>query len=360
MCIWNKILVGLICLASPFFFYLAARSLSTSREWRECADKHAAKIAQLKKENERLFDGFRKPDGTFEPGVRQLRVELHKLLIDRRRAWFQCVPNVALGQNGKTAEVTLTIDNPSPPGIAEKTVLYAFEDADVREDGRYLGEYAVIRVDGNKIVVEPTKVLTSREAAKLEKAAKANRPWTLYELMPQDSHEVFASLSDEEKRALLPASSVSEYLKDGKPASDDDPEDRVVDGKYVRQLIDYSVLFNHEYEKQTLLRDSIEAVTRDKKLAEDALALGREQEEACKRDIAAATKNRAEMIRQREIVTAHMKKLQEKVAEVREAVESLIMKTKAMAGQIAKFQLEATRLIDSRTRAMARSDSGRP
>ena len=38
---------------------------------------------------------------------------------------------------------------------------------------------------------------------------------------------------------MLPAGSVAEYLKDGKPAAQDDPADRTRNGKYVRSLRDY-------------------------------------------------------------------------------------------------------------------------
>lgn len=360
MSIWNKILVGLICLASPFFFYMAARMLKTTEKWSGDAARLQKQIEQLEKENEQLIEGVEKADGTVGPGIRQLRIELHKLLVDRRRAWFKCVPSIKLERDGRTAEITVTIDKPDPHGIAEKTVLQAFEEADTRKKGRYLGEFAVTKEAGKQVTLVPTKRLTDREIDKLDKAKKAKHSWMLYELMPQDNRDIFASLTDEQKRSLLPASRVSEYLKDGKSAAENDPQERVVDGKYVRQLLDYSVLFNAEYEKQTLLRDSIEAATRDKKLVEEALALGREQEEACKRDISAATKDRVKFFLQRDIVAAHLKILQEKATAMQAAVERFIEWNRAMAGQIAKSQLEAARRIDLRTRAMARSESGRP
>ncbi|MBN1394107.1 MAG: hypothetical protein JW959_03700 [Pirellulales bacterium] len=360
MSIWNKILVGLICLAAPFYFYLAARLLKTSENWSAAVDKYEARLEQLAQKEKELIDGVEEPDGTIKPGLRQLRIELHKLMVDRRRMWLNCVPSIKTDPDSHTAEVSVTINDPDPHGITEKTVLYAFADADMKEKGRYLGEFTAAKVEGKRVVLAPTQRFSKRELGKLDAAAKAKHPWILYELMPQDNREIFASLSDEQKRSLLPASSVQQYLKDGKPAAEDDPKNRVVDGKYMRPLIDYGVLFNAENEKQTFLRDSIEAATRDRKLAEEALTLGREQEEACKKDIAATRKDREEMFRQRDIVAAHLKNLQEKAAALQAAVEGFIERNRVMAGQIAKFQLEAVRRIDRRTRAMARSDSGRP
>ena len=94
--------------------------------------------------------------------------------------------------------------------------------------------------------------------------------------MPQDSHEIFAALSDAEKKALLPADSVAEYLKDGRPAAKDDPKECVVDGKYVRPLRDYDVLFRADQEKRILLTDSTVAATWDKNLVARGARLGSE------------------------------------------------------------------------------------
>jgi hypothetical protein len=53
---------------------------------------------------------------------------------------------------------------------------------------------------------------------------------------------------------------------------------------------------------------------------------------------------------------ANLRKLiEEKLKSIESTVESLIEKNKAMAGQIAQLQLEATRIIDARTRAMAKA-----
>ena len=75
------------------------------------------------------------------------RVELGKLLVDRRRAWFKCEPKMRLNRQEGTAEITFTIDQPRPNGIAENTVLYAFAEANVQKKGRYLGEFRATKSD---------------------------------------------------------------------------------------------------------------------------------------------------------------------------------------------------------------------
>jgi len=358
MSIWNKILVGLICVAAIPYFYMAARALRMSTNWHEKAVKYEARLDQLLKENERLLSGYEKEDGTMVAGIRQYRNELYRLLLDRRRVWLNCDPKIKLGREDGTAEITITIGSPTPHEIAEKTVLYVFEDVDVRQKGRYLGQYVVSEVtDEKQIVLVPTGVLSPRQ---IENLAAAKRPWMLYELMPRDDHDVFAELSDEPLRTMLPADTVQEYLKDGKPAAPEDPAQRVVEGKFVRPLREYTILLNGEYEKRILLNDALEAAKRDKKLVRDALAAARNQEEACKRDIAAEKKQLAEQERQRDIVAAHRKKLEEKLEAIQAAVKALIAQNQAMVGQIAAYQLEAARRIEQRARSMARSPVGRP
>jgi hypothetical protein len=300
-----------------------------------------------------------------QPGIRQVGMELNKLLLDRRRAWFQCDPKIKVGDDG-TAEITVTIDQPVPHGIVEKdkkakAVLYAFEEADVREanvqkKGQYLGEFTAVSAGDKQVTLTPTAKLTPREVQRLR---KAKRPWVLYEMLPRDNHELFAGLSEAEMKAVLPPGSLPEYLKDGKPATQDDSKDRVQGGKYVRQLRDYSVLLADEQQHRSRLSDTIEAAKRDKQLIDDALADARKQEEACKRDIAAATGDLKGSAGQRDTVAGYRKKLEEKLAAMQKRVDDLIALNQDMANQIAKFQLQAAERIDQRTRGMAQSGAER-
>ncbi len=141
------------------------------------------------------------------------------MVQDRRRAWFHCDPNdIKVNRDDGTAVITLTIDQPDLQGIALNTVLYGFEEVDVQKQGHYLGEFRVAKTDEKQkqIVLAPTPRLSPRE---LDRLAAAKRPWDLYETMPRDNHDVFASLGDEEKKAMVPAASLPEYLKDGKPTA---------------------------------------------------------------------------------------------------------------------------------------------
>jgi septal ring factor EnvC (AmiA/AmiB activator) len=107
------------------------------------------------------------------------------------------------------------------------------------------------------------------------------------------------------------------------------------------------------------LTNSFATAAKDKKLIDDALADAQKQEEACKKDIADSTSDLEKFSRERDVVAAYRDAIKESLASAEAAITRLIDTNKAMAGQIAKFQLEAARRIDQRTRAMAQSGAGR-
>ncbi len=350
MSIANKVLASLVAVTALVFFYLAARTLQTHVYWQKSVQNFEQALKKAKDKNEKLIDG--------EPGkmgIRQVQMELDRLLLDRRRTWADCEPKVKIDRNAGTAEVTLTIEKPDPNGIADNTVLYAFDQAEVQKRGRYLGQFKVTKVAGKDVILVPTSALSTRE---LDRLAVAKQPWMLYEIMPQDSHEAFAGLSDEEKKAVLPPATLQEYLKDGKPAAKDDPPQRVEDGKYVRQLRDYQVAFDADTDNRTLMDQQLKETTQDTALVKTALDQAQQQEAACKTDVAAAEQEKARICRERDVVGELAKKVSEKLAVVQAAISKLLVNNQAMAGQIAQQQLEAARRIDQRTRAMAQTGTG--
>lgn len=336
MSIWNKILVGVIAVTALVLFYMAARTLKTHQYWQELAQKHQQRIEELEKQNHQLFEGA-------QTGIRQRRIELNKLLLDRGRIWFNCDPNVRLDDDG-SATVTVVVDAPDPHDIADNTIVYGFEEADVRDKGRYLGEFKVTQSDpGQKtVVLVPTLPLNPQQ---LERLTSAQRPWSLYEILPHDNHDIFASLTGVEKEEILPPQTRQEYLNDGKNG-------------YVRPLRDYQVLFSHQNLRRTLMVDMVDATSRDLALVKDALSQALQQEEAAKQDVVVAKDGFQKSSHQSNAVAGFLKTLEREYEAVKAAVTRLIEDNQAMAGQIAQKQLEASRRIDERTRAMAQSGTG--
>jgi preprotein translocase subunit YajC len=325
MSIWNKILLGLIIVCLLGFFYMSARMLKTQKNWSILAEQYNKQISEKQKEDKVTEEGGM-VGGKFGPGIEQVRAELNKLTVDRQRVWYKCDSKVDINHQTHTATIKVTVDQPNPSGIAEKSVIYVFEDVPAAQQGRYVGEFKVTAVaDKDKqITLEPIFNLTPEDEKKL---AEAKRPWNLYDSLPHDNHEILGEL----------------------PA---------VDGKYVRPLRDYAYLFDAYHMKITELIDKEQAVKDDKQMVEGALDDARLQVQFYQKQGTVVKALLAEIARQRDAVAAHLDKLRKKFAEAKAAAAELIKNNKAMAGQIAKIQLDATRRIDERTRAMAQSANG--
>ena len=128
MSIWNKILVGLISVAAMGFFYLAGRAFVTEKYSADLAKSKETKIRTVEKANAALRDGV--AGDASQPGIRRVEVELHKLLADRRQVWEHCTPKIKLSDD-RAAEITVSLAE-TPHGMTAKTLVYAFEEADVQ------------------------------------------------------------------------------------------------------------------------------------------------------------------------------------------------------------------------------------
>ena len=325
----------------------------TQKNWSVRAQQYAKKISELQNEDKVTEEGGML-NGQFQPGIEQVRAELNKLTVDRQRVWYKCDPQVNVNRQTGAVSIKVSIDQPNP-GIANKSILYVFEDVPAAQQGRFLGEFKVTAVADKQITLEPAFILTP---ADLKKLAEAKKPWNLYDSLPHDNHEILSQLNEQDKKAMLPADSAEEYIEDGKPAPQGAPAGNIVDGKYSRPLRDYGYLFDTYRMKITELVDREQAAMRDKQMVEDTLADAKLQVQFWKKQGTVVKAILAEMVRQSDAVTTHLDNLQKKIAEAKAAITELIKNNKAMAGQIAKIQLDATRRIDERTRAMAQSANG--
>jgi len=361
MSIWNKILIGLIFIAAAGLSYMAARALKTRQTWRTAAIKHEAALKQVLAENQEIEQGSDKP--VAPKGIVALRTELHRVQVDRGRVWRKCDPRSVAAEGAVKLGIPAPegADKPPPHGITTKAKVYLFEGADVKEGGRFLGEFVATEIADREIGLQPTRKLTPDEIQRLNqaqgKARQSGLGWTMYEEMPPDEHEAFAGLKDEDLRAMLPESSVAEYAKDGKPAEASDPEDRRQDGKYVRRLRDYSLLLERYSRERTELADARESGNRDKQGLEEALAGSKTHEEFTRKELAALKDELAKAKAERDAVAEHLKRLDTSLAQQLKANAQAIELNQAMAADIARRQLEAARLIDRRSGAMAQFGS---
>jgi hypothetical protein len=242
MSIWSKVFIVMIMLAGLGFFYTAARTLKTHEAWRTKYNQHVAELARVQADNEKVVDG---DPAQGQPSLNGLKAQIADIVAGRGRVWY----NVGAGQvDGNTGAVTVTVDHPDPHGINPGMVVYAIDDLDLAAGGRYLGEFKVTEAAAGSqdVKLEPTQPPLDREKAKLTSATA--HQWTLYETMPLDRRDVFATLSDDQIRALMPPDPVQEagetpaqfqqrveahralvedFLRDGDEPRPGDPEDRI-------------------------------------------------------------------------------------------------------------------------------------
>ncbi len=363
MSIWSKVLIGLIMVTGIGFFYMAASTLQIQRAWREEVRKYEKALAQVRKQNRELKEGAEAAEAAAAMGIRQAEMELHKVLIDRGRVWYGCKPERPA--DPKTGEVKVAVTFPNPHRIKDKTVLYVFEEKAREAGGAYLGEFQAKAVADKQVTLEPVttttadgKLVVGMTARELKRLAASNGTWTMYEVMPIDSHEIFVGLEDAKLKALVPAASYAEYAKDGKPAAANDPAERIVevqaaDGSkskvYQRQLADYGVLFDELQRQRAIDVDEIDALTRDNQRIAAAKADVDQEGQYLQAQIAQSTK---ELARHRFEVTSvkdYRLALETELGKVRAALKETYAANKAVADELTALQLKATQDINART-----------
>lgn len=140
---------------------------------------------------------------------------------------------------------------PTSESLPTGTIVYGFTEQ-LNEAGQpipvyYLGEFAVKESQAGQVTLAPTLELTVGQQQHIASGSATN--WTLYELLPLDSHDAFtlpgSQPTDEEAfgtpdeatvRAMLAnvpndndlqTEMIDSYLRDGKPADDSDPAEDV-------------------------------------------------------------------------------------------------------------------------------------
>ena len=353
MSLWNKILLGLVALASLGFFYVAARTLKTQKSWREYVQVLQHKLVVQTEENRKLLES----DQEGNKGIRRLSADLQRLLINRGRIWQKCEP----GKVAASGQVAVNVEQAGGPGkISDKMVVYVFEEGDDQQPREYLGEFKITELAENKVTLAPTLTLTGREIKQL---SGSKGPWTLYELMPADRHLAFADLSEDERRALfpkdvVPKEIVDEYVRDGQPAKADDPPQCQVDGRYVRRLRDYKELFRSYQTDQTLFADVTEALVRDKQYLDDAKNDADRQVQFAEQYVTALRADQAVAVKEQRAAGGFRALLDQRLAAMQQIVAKLIKDNLEKAAEIAKLQLLAAERIDARTQTMAQSGAG--
>ncbi len=192
---------------------------------------------------------------------------LRRLTADRGRVWRQVSlinavpgsfelelsavdagPAVAVDPAAEDPAAAAAPQAPSSESLPVNTVVYGFAE-EVTSDGLpipvyYLGEFTVRQSQAGLVTLQPTLQLYPDQLQRITSGSAGT--WTLYELLPLDSHdtfaapgskpteeEVFGRMDEETIRNLfanVPADRqqalIDSYLRDGKKSSDSDNDPR--------------------------------------------------------------------------------------------------------------------------------------
>lgn len=351
MSIWNKVLLGLNILVTLGTFYLALQTLNVHKSWRASANKHEARLDQTNKDIEALKQGT---DG--EGGIRALRMALYAELFNRGRVWYNCVPQAI---NNPEA-IDVAVSQPAPHNMEQSLVVYVFEytpksdpaadnannnmagmGADPEavvlrpeiETTRFLGEFVVKSSVQAGVSISPTMKLDEKATARLM-ASKG--PWMIRELMPLDSHKLFANMTEEELRALLPDQVVLDYVNDGKEG-------------FSRTLRDYRTLIKLHDQRRTKQIEAENAGIRYNEHLNASLADAAIQKQFREQLNSDLTQELAAMTAERDAILAYETSLKQELQERMQEIDNLMNKNRVLAQTIQEFQNEAILQVDNQT-----------
>lgn len=388
MSIWNKVLIGLNIVAAAAMLVLGARALRTHQYWRQIAATLEEKILEQERRERQLMGNLSgeellqaQESGEAIVGIRQLEVQLHKWLLRRGPAWYGCAPQQVDPQTGTVSVVTPFADH----RIQLQSVLYVFDQRHIRQGGSYLGQFTVTGIGGqeNRVLqLAPTVKLSRPALQRLQQSAQTNgTAWALYQRMPPDGHDLFVNLNDEQLKSMLPPETAAEFLLDGKLTTVEqvksqglrgkvyavDPQGNLLlqDGRpvevetgrgmFFRRLRDYETLFRVASVETVRLTDRLAVANRNKQYLQAVADDVARQHQFRQQEVDQLKAEKATLTAERDLVAAYRQALEKALGQYQAAITQLVESNRKAAGQIAKIQLDAIRLMDERSRQMAQA-----
>jgi hypothetical protein len=414
--------LGILFMAIATLF-LGMETFRIHRNIRKAIPGKEKQLAELEEENRALQHGARAEDAavmrivnseTFGgempfdaeaegrmPGVQVWINRLQDLARARGRVWRNAVPN---GFDQKTGRVAVTIAPaqqaapidpdlaaaepadpaaPAPPaaapqshGLTVDAIVYAFENgapnpAAPDQGAQYLGEFKVVEANDVGVILEPVQALNQFTGNRLIKSIQAKKSWSLYELMPADKHELFAGLDEAAKRALLPAATVTEYIRQGTAAQPDDdefhianfdedgnrlgPDDKAkaVEKRYDRPLRDYGYLFPELMRERVVMEADVAALKQQIADLETAHANAKKLQAHRTAEKTSLQQDLKFMERDLDFITKLLATINSQIANARSQVTDLLQRNALGAETLINNQLAELQEIDQRSPAPA-------
>jgi hypothetical protein len=386
---WGYVLVVIgIVLSTAGFFLLAAETLRIQAVLRKQVNELERQLADVRASNDALVHGTDDPavinrlrneawpndaespigeEAESIPSLAELEHQLHLKTRARGRVWRNVAP---AGFNPQSSELQVNVAAPSPAGILQDSVVFLFEAGEPVLPGpdgaprgpQYLGEFRVSEAAPQGAKLEPVLPLDDFERQRL---ARSQGPWVMYEVMPADSYDIFAGMTEDVIRQKLPPRSVDEYLRHGKEASADDDEWHKIGvdetGKrllpeeigqaarvlYQRRLRDYALEFDELAKRRAVLVTDLEGVKRDIQRLEAAQASAKELQAFREDEKAKLTKDLAGVTKERQAIEAHLAKVRQQLARAEALLAETLERNRQMAQELAARQSRAIDTIES-------------
>ncbi len=190
------------------FLTLGSYVLKTQAAWRKHYEDHKVALGKAETEQVKLLQGELIAVQQSEECIRSARAKLNDEALDRGRVWRECTP-IPPAVDADTFKVKTVPASqaagttPEPNGIAAKMVLYVFAEKESKDGWKvpdyYLGEFSVDEATDTEVTISAMLPLDPDQVQRIQKGGAT---WALYEVMPVDSHEVFAAMDDKEKRMV--------------------------------------------------------------------------------------------------------------------------------------------------------------
>ena len=396
---WSQnLLVNCILLAAAGCFVLGAETVRTHHALRSKIPKLEKDVEAAELRTVQLVHGF---GDTL--GVLELEHRLQMVSRDRGRVWRQVKK---VGEVSQEGQVEVEIPLPKPHGLENGSIVFAFESdaaqtvaaeteeqpapvaeeqpaaegeaaapADPTSRKQYLGEFRVIETKETGVVLEPVQLINNVTGQRLVDSQGA---WSLYESMPSDRHSLFADMSEEELQQLLPAESVEEYLRHGKPAQPADNEfdrvgldendepvnienlDKAVKFIFDRPLRDYANLFAQLAQDRVLLMASKQAVQEDNAKLVASIESGKRLGEFRQQQIQSLSADLEGMKQDRAAIEAHRDQVLNMLANAKQLITASLEENSQMARQLKSTQLQQLQLINSTAPAPSGVETATP
>lgn len=376
----SKWLLAAVVLLNLATAYLGLQVLSQYRQVRGQVNSLESQITQETARTKQLAVGT--PDA---PGIAELRNQLHAVVSRRGRAWYNVAPTVQVDQQSGGIVVQVQLAEPFVPSAENETkgVLFAFEQdgpigqqaapegealEPAAEDAppagaprRYVGEFRIVAAQGNTLTLIPALFLTQAEG---EALLASQGPWTLYDVLPLDSHAALAGLDEAAVRDVFRVDQregasrgvyegiAKTFLHDGQAAAADDPPE-LVEGEgearvYRRPLIDFGFLLRELDRQRTLLFDRIAATQAEKRYLTQSKEDSVKQEAFHQQQMADLRKRQQELAREMAAVNTVRSAIEKELQESRAEVDRLLAENRVLASEIAAAEFSAVRQATER------------